>query len=165
MWFNRCVCTYRDPGNSVNTPALPSIFHQKSLVDHRNQLRVKLTHWGSSLSAGCKTSYVWKWSGVQAYKKVSMAWVRCRWARYYSTHQKHWMQTTGELFRVEAVKELSKSRSKQWIESAILQGLLKVEMWWRFKASSSSWVKQHRKWCTGHPMCVLSTNNIFYCHY
>lgn len=42
--------------HSVNTPGPQSIFQQKSLLDHKNQLRVKLTHWGSSLSAGCKIS-------------------------------------------------------------------------------------------------------------
>lgn len=37
------------------------------------------------------------------------------------------MQTTGEAFRVEAVKELPKSRGEQGIGSTLLQHLLKVE--------------------------------------
>jgi len=37
------------------------------------------------------------------------------------------MQTTGKSFRVEAVKELLKSRHEQGIGSTLLQGLLEVE--------------------------------------
>jgi len=64
---------------------------------------------------------------VQDNKKISTASVRCGWARYYSTHLKFKMQTTGKSFRVEAVKELLKSRHEQGIGSTLLQGLLEVE--------------------------------------
>lgn len=37
------------------------------------------------------------------------------------------LQTTGQAFRVEAVKELPKSRGEQGIGLTHLQGLLKVE--------------------------------------